>query len=150
MQNQKEITRINSFLTMVLPVVVDATKRILQSLDFHITEKGRGLDIVFTIKAGEKAAEFHLHNLFLEIATVDRDEESLRFDENLQDFDYFLDKMVRTLTSKLRVLFHLFGEEDVDAAIESIARDAEQYERIRIWKFDQNKTDQARDQKQSG
>lgn len=122
----------------MLPVVVDVTKRILQSLDFQVTEKGRGFDTVFGIKAGEKEAEFHLHNLFLEIATVDRDEEPLRFDEKLRDFDYFLAKMVRTLESKLRVLFHLFGEQDVDRAIENIIRDAKQYERIRIWRFDKN------------
>ena len=54
MQNQKEITRINSFLSMVLPVVVNVTKRILQSLNFQVTEKGHGLDTVFTIKAGFK------------------------------------------------------------------------------------------------
>ena len=150
MQNQKEITRINSFLTMVLPIVVDVTKRILQSSDFQVTEKGCGLDLVFLIKHEEKEAEFHLHNLFLEIATVDRDEAQLRFDEKLQDFDYFLAKMVRTLESKLRVLFHLFGDEDVDAAIDNIARDAKQYERIRVWRFDQNKKDRTRDRKQPG
>lgn len=139
MQNQKEITRINSFLTMVLPVVVDVTKRILQSSDFQVTEKGHGLDTVFVIKAPEKEAEFHLHNLFLEMATVDRDEARLRFDENLWDFDYFMTKTVRIVESKLRVLLHLFGEEDVDAAIENIARDTKQYERIRIWRIDQKK-----------
>lgn len=140
MQIDNEIKRINNFLTIVLPLVVDVTKRILQSLDFQVTEKGRGLDTVFAIKAAEKEAEFHLHNLFLEIATIDRDEEPLRFDEKLRDSDYFLAKMVRTLESKLRVLFHLFGEEDVDTAIENIARDAKQYERIRIWKFDHKST----------
>lgn len=141
MKNQKEITRINSFLSMVLPVVVNVTKRILQSLDFQVTEQGCGLDTVFTIKAGEKTAEFYLQNLFLEIATVDQDEQPLRFDENLRDFDYFISKMIRVLTTKLRVLFHLFGEEDIDAAIENIASDARQYERIRIWKFDQDNTE---------
>jgi hypothetical protein len=141
MQIDNEIKRINNFLTIVLPLVVDVTKRILQSLDFQVTEKGRGLDTVFTVKAAEKEAEFHLHNLFLEIATIERDEEPLRFDEKLRDFDYFLAKMARTLESKLRVLFHLFGEENVDMAIENIARDSKQYERIRIWKFDHNKTD---------
>lgn len=144
MQNHIETRKIKQFLTMVLPVVVDVTKRILQSLGFQVTEKGRGLDTVFAIKAAEKEAEFHLHNLFLEIATVDRDEEPLRFDEKLRDFDYFLAKMVRILESKLRVLFHLFGEEDVDRAIENIAGDAKHYERIRIWRFDQNKSSRGR------
>ena len=136
MQNQKEITRINSFLTLVLPAVVDVTKRILQSLDFQVIEKGQGLDKVFSIKAAEKEAEFHLHNLFLEIATVDRDEEPLRFDEKLQDFDYFMNKMIRNVESKLRILFHLFGEEDVEKAIENITKDAKLYDRIRILRID--------------
>ncbi len=35
------------------------------------------------------------------------------------------------------VLFHLFAEEDVEAAIENISFDSKQYERIRIWRFDQ-------------
>ena len=141
MQKQKEITKINSFLAMVLPVVVNVTKRILQSLNFQVTEKGCGFDTVFTIKADEKVAELYLQNLFLEIATVDRDEHPLRFDKNLRDFDYFISKMVRVLTTKLRVLFHLFGEEDIDAAIENIASDAKQYERVRIWKLDQDNTE---------
>ena len=120
MQNQKEITRINSFLTMVLPIVIDVTKGILQSSDFQIMEKGHGLDLVFSIKSSKKEAEFYLHNLFLEIATVDRDEAQLRFNENLRDFDYFLAKMVRTVESKLRALFHLFGGEDVETGLEKL------------------------------
>jgi len=140
MQNQKEIEKINRFLCMVLPIIVDVVKTILRTLDFQITEKGRGLDLVFSIKRGKKEAEFYLQNLLLEIATVDRDENPLRFDENLLNFDYFLAKMVRVTQSKLNVLFHLFGEADVDAAIENITKDAKQYERIRIWRFDQKPT----------
>lgn len=136
MQNHKQITKINYFLQMVSPIVVDVVKRILQSLDFQVKEKGRGLDLVFIIKREEKKAEFYLKNLFLEIVSVDRDEEPLRFDENLQDFDYFLAKMVRITESKLRVLFHLFGEDDVEAAIENISKDTRQYERIRIWRVE--------------
>lgn len=83
--------------------------------------------------------KFYLHNLFLEIATVDRDENPLRFDENLRDFDYFLAKTARVVESKLNVLFHVFSKEDIDAAIESISQDAKQYGRIRIWKFDKFK-----------
>jgi hypothetical protein len=137
MQDQKEIERINRFLCMVLPVVTEIVKTILQSLDYEVIQKGHGLDLVFSIKAGKKEAEFYLHNLFLEIATVDRDEEPLRFDENLRDFNYFLAKTARLVVSKLNVLFHFFGEDDLDAAIENITKDAKQYERIRIWKVDQ-------------
>ncbi|MCX5638849.1 MAG: hypothetical protein NTX52_14320 [Planctomycetota bacterium] len=137
MQSQEEIEKINRFLCMSLPIVTEIVKTILQSLNYQVIQKGHGLDLVFSIKAGKKEAEFYLHNLFLEIVTIDRDEEPLRFDENLRDFDYFLAKTARIIASKLNVLFHLFGEEDLDAAIENITKDAKQYERIRIWKVDQ-------------
>jgi hypothetical protein len=78
----------------------------------------------------------------LEITTIDRDKQPLRFDESLRDFDYFLAKTSRTVASKLNVLFHLFGQEDMDAAIENIAKDAKRYERIRIWRFDRNDSEQ--------
>jgi len=124
------------------PIIADIVKAILRSLNFQIMEKGCGLDMVFIIKRDGKHAEFYLRNLFLEIATVDRDQEPLRFDENLRDFDQFLAKTAGIVESKLNILFHLFGEEDMDAAIESIIKDAKRYERIRIWRFDKNDSEQ--------
>jgi len=137
MENQIQIAKINAFLSLVTPVVAVVVRTILETLEFQVVEQGRGLDLVFSIKKGEKQAEFYLQNLLLEIATVDRDENPLRFDEQLRDFDYYLAKTCHLIPSKLNVLFRLFGEEDVDTAIENIARDAKQYQRIRIWKFDQ-------------
>ncbi|MCX5637382.1 MAG: hypothetical protein NTX52_06785, partial [Planctomycetota bacterium] len=72
--------------------------------------------------------------------TIDRDAQPLMFDENLRDIDYFLAKMARLIQSKLNVLFQLLGQEDMDAAIESITKDSKQYERIRIWRFDNKPT----------
>jgi hypothetical protein len=137
MQDQKEIERINRFLCRMLPVITEIVKTILQSLNCQVIQKGHGLDLVFSIKAGKKEAEFYLHNLFLEIVTIDRDEDPLQFDENLRDFNYFLRKTAHVVESKLNVLFQLFGQDDVEAAIENITKDAKQYERIRIWKVDQ-------------
>jgi len=139
MQNQEQIIKINSFLSIALPIIVSVVRAILQSLDCDVKQEGKGLDLAFSIKKGEKQVRFYLQNLLLEIATVDRDEQPLRFDERLRDFDYFLSKMVSVTQSKLNVLFHLLEQEDVDAAIENIAKDAQQYERIRIWKFDSRK-----------
>ena len=139
MQNQKQTAKINHFLSLVSPMLADVVRTILRSLDWPVTEEGSGLDLTFCIKNGEKQIKFYLQNLLLEIATVDRDEQPVRFDERLRDFDYFLSKMVSVTQSKLNVLFHLLGQEDVDAAIDNIAKDAQQYERIRIWKFDSRK-----------
>jgi len=140
MQNQNEIAKINHFLSLVLPIVIELLRTILRATGCEVKEEGTGPDLVFSIKSGQKHVEFYLQNLLLEIATVDRDEEPLRFDERLQDFDFFIAKTAHVVQSKLAVLFHLLGQEDVDAAIENISQNAKQYERIRIWRLDQKPT----------
>jgi hypothetical protein len=138
MQNQNETLKINEFLNLVAPLVFEITKKVLQSFGWQVIQKGSGLDTVFSIKAGDKEVEFYLHNLLLEIATVDRDEEPLVFDERLRDFDYFVEKAARITESKLKILFKLLAEENADTAIEKITQMAKDYQRIRIWKIDQN------------
>jgi hypothetical protein len=140
MQNQIEIEKINNFLSLVSPVVVAIVKTILQTLGCDVREEGSGLDLAFHIKSEGKEVRFFLNNLLLEIATIDRDEDPLQFDENLRDFNYFLRKTAHVVESKLNVLFQLFGQDDIEAAIENITKDAKQYERIRIWKVDQKPT----------
>ena len=139
-QNCDQAIKISRFLATATPIVVEIVKSILRTCDCQIEQKGSALELALTIKKDEKEAEFYLQNLLLEIACVDRDEKPLRFDEYLLDFDYFLTKTARITQSKLKVLFHLLREEDADVAIENISRDANQYERIRIWKFDHKPT----------
>lgn len=139
MQNQKEIERIDHFVYLVSPIVADVVRTFLQSSGCQVEQESRGLELAFSIKKGKKEAKMYLQNLLLEIATIDRDERPLRFDENLRDLDFFLAKSVRLTQSKLKILLHLFAEEDMNAAIENITLDAKQYERIRIWQFDQQK-----------
>ena len=150
MQDNEQQIKITGFLHMALPVVTDIIRTFLKTFDWEVKEEGLWLDLVFRIKSGPKEIKFFMHNLMLEIVTIDRDENPLRFDEGLRDFDYFLTKTARLVQSKLGILLQLFGQDDVDAAIENVCRDAKQYERIRIWRFDQNETDQTRDRKQSG
>ena len=136
-ENPTESEKINSFIYLVSPIVTGSLKRLLQAAGFEVKQEGSNLNTELIIQKGEKKAEMYLQNLLLEIATVDRDEEPLRFDENLRDFDFFLAKSAQLTESKLRILFHLFSEDDVDAAIDKIGLDAKQYERIRIWQIDQ-------------
>jgi len=150
MQDNEQQIKITGFLHMALPVVTDIIQTFLKTFDWEFKEEGSWLDLAFRIKSGSKEVKFFMHNLMLEIATIDRDENPLRFDERLRDFDYFLAKTARLVQSKLGILLQLFDQDDVDAAIENICRDTKQYERIRIWRFDQNKTDRTQDQKQSG
>jgi len=80
---------------------------------------------------------FCLHNLLLEIATIDRDEQPLRFDQKLRNIDYFARKTAQIAESKLRILFELLAEDNLDKAIDSITQEANNYQRIRIPRFDQ-------------
>jgi len=137
MEGQKEDKRIACFLAVVSPIIINYLARLLQLTGLQVKKEGRGLNTTFSIKKDGKEARMYLQNLLLEIATVDRDEEPLRFDENLRDVDFFLAKAARLTESKLRILFHLLGEDDMDTAIDKISLDAKQYERIRIWQIDQ-------------
>lgn len=139
MQNQDENLKIARFFSFATPIVVEIIRAALQSSGWQVKEEGKGLDLAFYVKVGEKEIKFYLRNLLLEIASIDRDEQPLRFDENMADFDYFLAKTTRLTQSKLKVLFQLLDEEDVDKAIENISKDAKQYERIRIWRIDPKK-----------
>jgi hypothetical protein len=142
-ENPIENEKIGRFICLVSPMVTGSLKRLLQAVGFQVKQKGSNLNTELIIQKGEKKAEMYLRNLLLEIATIDRDEEPLRFDERLQDFDFFAAKTVQLTQSKLKILFHLFAEEDMNAVIENISRDAKDYERIRIWQFDQkNQTSQ--------
>ena len=137
MQEQIETAKINRFLANVGPIVVEVTRAVLQVRGCEVEEEGSGLDLAFSIKSGQTELKFYLQNLLLEIVTVDRDQEPLRFDEGLRDFDYFMAKMARAINSKLCVLFHLLKEDDFETAIENVCKDAKNYERIRIWRFDE-------------
>jgi len=135
-EEQKEDKRISNFLALVAPVVVKYVTMLLESAGFEVKKQGIGFDTSLVVSKDNRQAKMYLENLFLEIATIDRDEKPLRFDGRLKDFDFFLEKTVNLTKSKLKVLFHLFAEEDMDAVIENISREAKDYERIRIWQFD--------------
>lgn len=137
MEHQRESERINQFLYFVTPIVIKFVKGLLESADLQVRQEGSGIETALSIRRGEKEAKMYLQNLLLEIATVDRDQQPLRFDENLRDFNFFLTKTARLTESKLKILFHVFAEEDVDVAIEKISQNAKQYKRIRIWQIDQ-------------
>ncbi len=141
MHTSKDSAKINLFFQAVTPIVVDLVDAILKSTNWQISRKGKGLDTLFSIKAGDKESVFYLHNLLLEIATIDRDQIPLGFDEQLMDFSYFAEKAIRLTESKLKILFQLFGYEDVDEAIKNIEQDSGQYERLRIMRIDQNPTE---------
>ena len=136
MDNQTQITRINLFLNIAAPIVIGFAKAFLQEVSFEVAEEGQGPDFSFCVRSGERQVRFFLQNLLLEIATVDRDAEPLTFDERLIDFNFFISKTTDIVESKIRILTLLFGEKDIDAALDNVMRQADKYERLRIIRFD--------------
>ena len=137
MQNQTEIAKISRFLAVMSPVIAGLPRMLIEAAGMQIEEKGAGMELEYIVKSKDKQVTFYLHNLFLEVATIDRDEKPLRFDERLEDFDYLVDKVIRCTCSKLKVLFLLLGEKDPAAAVEKILQQADEYQRIQVWRFDQ-------------
>lgn len=137
MQNETE--KISQFINLISPLVCAVTKSIIQSLGWQVTEKGSGVNTVFSIKSDDREAEFYLHNLLFEIVTVDRDAEPLVFDTTILDFDIFMNKTIQLMASKLKIILHLLSEEDVESAFDKITQEAKNYQRIRIIKLDPNK-----------
>ena len=139
MQKQTEITKINCFIEFILPIVAGQVKTLLKLAGLEYEQQGQGADFSFLIKKGSREVKFFMNNLLYEIATIDRDEKPLRFDSSLRDFNYFQNKANTLIQSKLRILFELFAEDNVDSALERVTKLADQYQRVRIIKLDRNK-----------
>ena len=140
MENTDENKKISRFLNIAGPIIVELMSQILKLNGLEPTRAGTGLNTSFKVRnpVNDTEMTFCLHNLLLEIATVDRDEEPLRFDDRLKDFRLFLSKSIHVINSKLEVLFRLAGGSDIDEAIGRIEDLVGKYERIRILRIDQN------------
>jgi hypothetical protein len=136
MQNQIELYKITRFLAYVGPFLIESLYNSLTSAGYEVNVTGQALETCLKIKAGNKSVDFILHNLFLEIATKDRDEEQLRFDDKLHAFSYFWDKTKRLINSKLAILLPLLKKDNLEAAIEHVISLSDRYERINIWRLD--------------
>jgi hypothetical protein len=134
MDKDQEAVKIAGFLTVAAPIITRLSRMVLESHRYQVREEGAGLDLVLSISTGHGEVRFFLRNLFLEVATLDRDEEPLRFDQDLLDFGYFLSKTADLIRSKLKLLLHLLETESVEEACKKIQADSAGYERVRIWR----------------
>ena len=126
MQNQNETERINQFLNIASPTIVGQLRLMFQSIGVKVHQRGRGLEMTLVIKSSDKEIRFLVQNLLLEIATVDSKEKPPRFDEKVQDYNFFLDKTLSSARSKVKILFQLLLE--IEAAAEAIDQDTKLYD----------------------
>ncbi len=126
MQNQNETERINQFLNIASPTIVGQLRLMFQSIGVKVHQRGRGLEMTLVIKSSDKEIRFLVQNLFLEIATVDSKEKPPRFDEKVQDYNFFLDKTLSSARSKVKILFQLLLELEITP--ETVNRNTKLYD----------------------
>ena len=127
---------IGPFIDFIASLVGAVAASLIQSTGWQVRQTGSGGDTVLSIKTDNRQFQFYLQNLLLEIATVDRDAEPLIFDESILDPEVFLKKTFHVLASRLNILFCFMAKADVETAIDTISRQAENYERICILRVD--------------
>ena len=127
---ERELIKIAQFCSATSEFIKDVVKGILETAGGEVTEQSKGLNLCYDIQYEGKKACLFFRNLYLEIATKDRDAEPLEFDEKLSDFDYFLVKTKNVIYLKLKMLLELLKSDDIDKTIENILRD---FDRGRIF-----------------
>jgi hypothetical protein len=145
MQDCPETHKIAAFLSANEQIISEIVKKLLIMCDCNVVTSGQGLELRFDLSFGDMKAVFYFRNLFLEIATVDRDAEPLQFDEKLHNYHYFVSKASFIIKSKLEILLRLLKSDDTDKTIDEIFNEFNG-ERIIIKKMDnlrgKNGTDQ--------
>src|SRR4030042_1308576 len=91
--------RIAFFLSATAAIITEMGRRLLVVHGCGVQANGEGLELSLDVVYGEKKAVFYFRNLYLEIATVDRDAEPLQFDEKLRDYRHFLSKTSHVIKS---------------------------------------------------
>ena len=115
-----ELAKIARFLGVLAPFIQETVKRSLVASGFEVVASGKGFNLSYDIRHEDKRAVFYFRNMYLEIATIDRDTEPLQFDERLGDYRYFLSKTFNVIKSKLDILHKLLKSKDTDKTIDEI------------------------------
>jgi len=134
-QDYSETGKIAVFLSATAQVITETVKKLLIMCGYEVVVNGQGLELRYEVSFGDMKAVFYFRNLYLEIATVDRDAEPLRFDEKLRDHYYFVSKASFIIKSKLDILLKLLKSDDTDKTIDEIFTEFNG-ERIIIEKLD--------------
>jgi negative regulator of replication initiation len=128
-------SKIAGFLSATGHVIADIVRRLLVMHDCEVTANGEAMELEYDVTYGDKKAVLYFRNLYLEIATVDRDAEPLQFDEKLCDYHYFVSKASHVIKSKLEILIRLLKSENTDKTVDEIFTEFDG-ERIIIEKMD--------------
>lgn len=119
-QDWLENHKIATFLSATAQAIEEIVSKLLAMCGCEVLASGQGLKLQYDVTYDGIKAVFYFRNLFLEIATVDRDAEPLQFDEKLRDYRYFVSKASFIIKSKLEILLKLLKSKDTDKTIDEI------------------------------
>lgn len=135
-QVKQEYIKINLFLNKAAPLVLNLLEDIFRDHNIDFTRAGQGLNMKYDLKKGQLSSTMFLGNLFLEIATVDRDSEPLIYDKRLNDFKFFIARLKDVINSKIAVLIPLMEGKDIEEAKKIAKKRHSSYERFIIKELD--------------
>ena len=115
-----DTNKVATFLSATGKVIAEIVRLLLVRFGCEVLANGQGLELQYNVACGDMKATLYFRNLYLEIATIDRDAEPLQFDEKLSDYSYFLSKASFVIRSKLEILLKLLKSDDVNKTIDEI------------------------------
>jgi len=123
-----EYDKIDQCLKKAAPLALKLLEAAFTDNNIDFTLTGTGLDMKYELSKGKFGSSMFMRNLLLEIATVDRDTEPLRYDYRLDDMEFLFRRIVETVGSKLAVLLPVMNGK----GIKSVRKLAPNYERLKI------------------
>jgi hypothetical protein len=131
-QIRSKYEKINHCLNKVAPVVLRLLVTTFKDNNIDYKLMGKGLDLKYELRKNKLSSAMFLHNLFIEIATTDRDLEPLRYDYRLDNPAFLLNRVLGVVASKVAPILPLMdGINPKD--VEKIAKSYHpNYERFNI------------------
>lgn len=127
-----EFEKIDRCIKKIAPLVLATLQSVFKEHGMAYELTGKGSDLKYTLKKGPIECSMFLRNLFLEIATIDRDTTPLYYDTRCDNPEFLAKRMYDIVGSKLAPLLPLMSGTD-PSQIEKIAWQSHpNYERFRV------------------
>ena len=128
---------ITSFLGFFGPLILDSVESIFAENNISFKKNYNGIRTTYKLGSNDHEIIFFTENMFLEIATTDRDNNQPRFDTDLYDHEYLLAKIVDVINGKMRMLLPVLNGEDIHKVANKLGKE-KCYSRISVLEIDKD------------
>lgn len=136
-----DMKMIGKFLEIFGDVLIELTKYKIAKFGYNVEITGKYLDTILIISKKDSKVdrmELHIHNMFMEIFTMDRDENPLRFDYGVIDYDYFEKKYEDIINSRVSMIDTMMKSDSKNLKENVINKHSKDMERINIIEIDKD------------